>query len=103
MSSSLWEVVICKGAATSLNPSVDVFVFDCLRLCLRLRPSPSSSISIVVPSGKASAVCAMFYIEGLETTVACVSTVYAVLRKVGFPTTGELVVKSPLLCCDVLP
>ena len=77
-------------SSSSLSPSSSVFVFAvpvflCLRLrvfvfvCLRLRLSPSSSVPVFVCLRRsarclvqrASAVCPIFYIEGLETTVAC--------------------------------
>ena len=66
------------------SESVTVFV------CHRLRLSASSPVSVFVSSRhsarwfvqRASAVGPMFYIEGLETTVACVFKVCAVLRKV---------------------
>ena len=106
-----------------LSPSSSVSVLACLRLrlspsstvsvfvCLRPRLSPSSSISVFVCLRRSakwlvqrvSVVCPIFYIEGVETTVSCVFTVYAVFRGVWFDTTGELIVKRPLLCCDVLP
>ena len=127
--SSLWCVVSCKRAATSLVPrvslssSVSFFVCLCLRhSCVtsavkelplrsspeRVRPrlSPSSPVSVFVCLRRSarwlvqrvSAVCPVFYIEVLETTVACAFCVCAVLRR----ERGKLL-KRPLLCCDVFP
>ena len=73
-----------RPQSRSSSSAVSVFV------CLRLRPSPSSSVSVFVCLRRSArwlvqrawAVGPMFYIEGLETTVACVFKVCAVLRKV---------------------
>ena len=104
-SSSLWGVVSCTGAATSLVPTVSlspsstvpVFVY------FRLRLFQSSSFSVFVCLRRSarwlvkitSAVCQMFYIKSLETSEARVFTVRAVFRKMGFDTTGELIHKRP--------
>ena len=71
---SLWGVVSCEGAATSLIPRVSLSSSSFLSVCarLRLRPSPSSSISVFVCLRRSArwlvqralAVCPMVYIEG---------------------------------------
>ena len=95
--SSLWGVVSCKGAATSLVPRVSVFVI----ICLSLRPS--SFVSVVVPS---------VWSRGHRLSVRySTSRVWKPLWRARSKCVwysvksenNELIVKRPLLCCDVLP
>ena len=76
--SNLWNESATANECLRLHPStsspVPVFVY------LRPHLSPSSSVSVLICLRRgarwlvqrASAVCPMFYIMGLETTVACV-------------------------------
>ena len=99
-SSSPLSVFVCHHLRPSPSSSVSVFA------PLRPRLSPPSPVSVFVCLRRsamwlvqrASTVGPMFYIEGLEATVACVFRVvrYSVKR-------GELVVKRSLMCCDVFP
>ena len=79
-SSSSVSVFVClrlrhSGVSSAMRESSFVFVR------LRLRPSPCSSISVFVCLRRsarwlvqrASAICPLFYFEGLDTTVACAS------------------------------
>ena len=115
VSSSIFVTLVCRqllGSCHFARPqSESVFVFDCLRLSpsspvsvfvsLRLRPSPSSSVSVVVSGG---------WSRGCRLLVRCsTSRVWkppwrACFKFVRYSVKcGELVVKRPLLRCNVFP